>query len=106
MRRFFTRYLRRAAILAGICSTAQAAVSGSVKMQPGLQITLNVYNWAHVDSETLIRAKQEAARIYREIGVETIWLDHSIDGSVQNSAPGVSEISVNIIPQASPVLVC
>src|SRR5437867_9550639 len=74
MRRSFTHYLRLAAILTGICSTAQAAVSGSVKMQPGLKITLNVYNWSHVDSETLIliRAKQEAARIYREIGVETV----------------------------------
>ena len=102
MRRSFTRYLRRAAILAGICSTAQAAVSGSVKMQPGLEITLNVYNWSHVDSETLIRAKQEAARIYREIGVETVWLDHPVDEAQQNSAPHhVSEIYVNIIPQAT-----
>ena len=79
---------------------------GRHREKPNLKITLHVYDWAHVDSETLIRAKQEATRIYREIGVETIWLDHSIDGSVQNSAPGVSEISVNIIPQASRVLVC
>ncbi len=71
-------------------------------MQPGLKITLNVYNWAHVDSETLIRAKQEATRIYREIGVETVWLDHPVDEAQQNSASHrVSEIYVNIIPRAT-----
>ena len=41
MRRSFTQYLRLTAILTGICSTAQAAVSGSVNMQPGLKITLS-----------------------------------------------------------------
>src|SRR2546426_5399517 len=102
MRRSFTRYLRRAAILAGICSTAQAAVSGSVKMQPGLKITLHVYNWAHVDSETLIRAKQEGTRIYREIGIETVWLDHPVAEEQQRGTPHQeSDIYVNIVPQAT-----
>src|SRR5262245_61449689 len=102
MRRSFTQYLRLTAILVGMCSTAQAAVSGSVKMQPGLKITLNVYNWAHVDSETLICAKQETARIYSQIGVETVWLDHPVDEAQQNSPPHrVSEIYVNIVPRAT-----
>jgi hypothetical protein len=42
--------------------------------QPGLKITLRIHNYAHVESETLIRAEQEATRIYYEIGVETVWL--------------------------------
>jgi hypothetical protein len=104
MRRSLTHNLRLAAILAGICAVGQTAPAGTVKMQPSLKITLHVYNWAHVDSETLNRAKQEATRIYREIGVETIWLDHSIDGPVLDAAPGVAEISVNIVPQATPGL--
>src|SRR5207249_7695420 len=101
MRRSFTQYLRFAAILTGICSAAQAAEAGTVKMQPGLKITLNVYNWAHVDSETLMRAKQEATRIYSEIGIETVWLDYPVDEAQPNSAPHrVSEIYVNKIGRA------
>src|SRR2546425_8360813 len=102
MRRTFTHYLKVAAILTGICSLGQTAMAGTVKTQPGLKITLNVYNWAHVDSETLIRAKQEATRIYREIGIETVWLDSTVDEDRQNLTPHqASEIYVNIVPQAS-----
>ena len=102
MRRTFTHYLKVAAILTGICSLGQTAMAGTVKTQPGLKITLNVYNWAHVDSETLIRAKQEATRIYREIGIETVWLDRPVDEDRQNLTPHqASEIYVNIVPQAS-----
>jgi len=102
MRRSFTHYLRLAAILAGICSAAQAATAATVKTLPDLKITLHLYNWAHVDSETLIRAKQEATRIYREIGVETLWIDHAVNDAQQDSASyGVSAIRVNIVPQAS-----
>ena len=101
MRRSFTHYLKVAAILMGICSVGQTAMAGTVKIKPGMKITLNVYNWAHVDSETLNRAKQEATRIYREIGIETVWLDHSVDEQQQNSAVQPSEIYVNIVPQAS-----
>jgi len=102
MRRSFIHYLKVAAILTGICSVSQTAMAGTVKMQPGLKITLNVYNWAHVDSETLNRAEQEATRIYREIGIETVWVDRSVDEQQQNSAAHrASEIYVNIVPQTS-----
>ena len=101
MRRSFTHYLRLAVILTGISSMEQTATAGTVKPETGLKITLNVYNWAHVDSETLNRAMQEATRIYNGIGVETLWIDRSVDEPQQNSAYRPSEIYVNIIPQAS-----
>jgi hypothetical protein len=102
MRRSLTHYLMLAAILAGTCALDQTAMAGTLKLQPGLKITLNVYNWAHVDSETLIRAKQEASRIYRKIGIETVWLDRSVQEDRQDlTLPRVSEIYVNIVPQAS-----
>jgi hypothetical protein len=47
------------------------------------------------------RAKQEATRIYRSIGVETAWLDHPVTGPQESTPPRVSEIYVNIIPQAT-----
>jgi hypothetical protein len=103
MRRSFTqRYLKVVAILVWVCSVGEPAMASGVRAQPGLKMTLNVYNWAHVDSDTLNRAKQEAARIYREIGIETVWIDSSIDEQQQNSAfHRASVIYVNIIPQAT-----
>jgi hypothetical protein len=102
MRRSFRHYLKLVAILVWVCSVGEPAMAGNVKAQPDLTITLNVYNWAHVDSDTLNRAKQEAARIYRQIGIQTVWIDHSVDEQQQNSASHrASEIYVNIIPQAT-----
>jgi hypothetical protein len=102
MRRFFTDCLRLAVILTATCVMGRTAVAGTLKMQPGLKITLHVYNWAHVDSGTLIRAKQEGTRIYREIGIETVWLDHPIGEEQQRGTPHqVSDIYVNIVPQAT-----
>ena len=102
MRRSFTHYFRLAVILVGICPAGQRAMAGTMKPETGLKITLNVYNWAHLDSNTLNRAKQEATRIYREIGIEMVWIDSPIDAQQQNSAPHrASEIYVSIIPQAT-----
>jgi len=73
-------------------------------VEPGLKITLHVSNYAHVESETLDRAKQEATRIFREIGVETLWLDQSLlpKEDQQDSAPHrISEIYLNIVPRAA-----
>src|SRR5262249_36557125 len=102
MRRPLTHYLKVAAILIGISSGGQRAMAGTMKPETGLKITLNVYNWAHLDSDTLNRAKKEATRIYREIGIEMVWIDSPIGEQQRNSAPHrASEIYVNIIPQAT-----
>ena len=102
MRRSLTHYLRLAVILAGFCAMAQTAATAPAKSENSLKIKLNVYNWAHVDTETLNRAMQEATRIFREIGVETLWVDRSVDELKQNPAfHRASEIYVNIIPQAT-----
>jgi hypothetical protein len=41
----------------------------------GLAITLRVYNYARVPGWTLGMAERETARIFRETGVETRWID-------------------------------
>src|SRR5262245_46895188 len=96
-----TQYLRLVAVLLGICSMRQMAIAGRAKMETGLKITLDLYNYAHVDSETLIRAKDETKRIYREIGIETLWIDKPIPEQPSLAPYRVSEIRVNIIPHAS-----
>jgi len=40
-----------------------------------LDITVQVYNWAHVAPGTLTAAEGEGTRIFREAGVEVLWLN-------------------------------
>jgi len=96
-----THYLKLAAVLLGICSMKQTAIAGTPKMETGLEITVDLYNYAHVDSETLIRAKEETTRIYREIGIETLWIDKQIAEQPGLAPYRVSEIRVNIVLYAS-----
>jgi hypothetical protein len=42
---------------------------------PGLAITVRVYNYARVPASILRTAEQETAMIFREAGVETVWAD-------------------------------
>jgi len=79
----------------------QLAIAGTPKIESGLKITLDLYNYAQIDSETLIRAKNETKRIYREIGIETLWMDKPIPEQPSLAPYRASEIRVNIIPHAS-----
>jgi predicted Zn-dependent protease len=91
--------LRFGAILTSICSVAQNSTAGTV--EPGLKMILRVFNYAHVDPKTLSRAEHEAARIYRELGVETSWLDQSVTETQQDQSPyRVGEIDLSIVSQA------
>jgi len=72
MNRSLKHYLSLVVILAGLSSLVQAGLAGPA--EPSLKITLRIRNHAHVESETLILAEQEATRIYRKIGVEMVWL--------------------------------
>jgi hypothetical protein len=78
----------------------QAAMGHTPKMDTGLKITLGLYDYAHVDSKTLIRARDETTRIYREIGIETLWVDDPIAEQRGLAPYRASEIRVNIVPTA------
>jgi hypothetical protein len=58
---------------------AQAIAPGgtppAARVEPGLTITLRVYNYARVPAWTLRMAERETAMIFRETGVETVWID-------------------------------
>jgi tetratricopeptide (TPR) repeat protein len=79
----------------------QTVIAVTPQLETGLKITLDLYNYAQIDSETLIRAKDETKRIYREIGIETLWIDKPIPEQPSLAPYRVSEIRVNIIPHAS-----
>jgi hypothetical protein len=58
---------------------AQAIAPGgappAARVEPGLTITLRVYNYARVPAWTLGMAERETAWILHETGVETKWID-------------------------------
>jgi len=101
MNRSSKHYLSFGVILAGLSCVVQTGLGGTA--EPGLKITLRVYNHAHVDSKTLIRAEQEVTRIYRKIGVETVWVDQPLlPEQKQDDSPRLqtSYIGLSILPRA------
>jgi hypothetical protein len=48
------------------------------KAEPSLKITIRVFNYARVPKGTLKRAEKQATTIFREAGVETVWLDCTV----------------------------
>ena len=76
MNKSLKHYSTLGVILAALCSMAQTGLAGPA--EPGLKITLRIYDYAHVEPETLIRAEQEVTRIYSKIGVETVWVDQPL----------------------------
>ena len=59
--------------LGGGCVEDAQATGGDEEPRP--KITLRVYNYARVPTPILVSAEGEAQKIFREVGVETEWLD-------------------------------
>src|SRR5262249_4096180 len=76
MKRSIRHYSSLGVILAGLYFIVETDPAGAE--EPALKITVAVYNGASVESETLVRAKEEVTRIYRKIGVETLWLPQTL----------------------------
>ena len=51
----------------------QAATKPAGNVQEGLKITVLSYNYAPVDEVVMQKAKEQVARIFRQIGVEINW---------------------------------
>lgn len=87
MDRSFRSCLGVSALLIMSAPSFAGKPSGSAE-QPGLKITVHVYNYAKVSGTVLGRAKQEAARIYRAAGVETEWADCPLSPDDVREYPG------------------
>jgi predicted Zn-dependent protease len=87
--------------LAGLFSLVQTDL-GNLE-EPDLKITLRIYNYGPVQSEMLIRAEQEVTRIYRNIGVETVWLGQPLAVETKEERPPSDQkpdIVLNIVAHA------
>ena len=95
------QYLRVAAILTGISLMDEIVMAGPA--EPSLRITLHVHNRAHVESGTLLRAEQEATRIFSEIGIEAVWIEESLVATEEHQdhpRHRMSDVHLNILPRA------
>jgi len=70
----FRCYLRLSLLLClGLPGLARARTTGT--SQPDLRMTVAISNYAQLPEGMLAQAEEEAARIFRHAGVETVWLD-------------------------------
>jgi predicted Zn-dependent protease len=105
MNRSLKHYLSLGVILVGLSSIAQTGLAGPA--QPGLKITLRIYNSADVDSETLIRAEHEVTRIYHKIGVDTVWLGRPLPTEKkQEDSPSQQEADIHLNILATAMAEC
>jgi predicted Zn-dependent protease len=87
--------------LAGLFSLVQTDLGGPE--EPDLKITLRIHNYGPIQSEMLIRAEQEVTRIYRNIGVETVWLGQPLAAETKEENPPRDQkpdIVLNIVAHA------
>jgi len=59
--------------------------------EPKFEVTVQVYNWAHVAPETLAAAEAEGTRIFREAGVGILWLNCPLSPSEAKESPICAE---------------
>jgi hypothetical protein len=71
------------------------------------QVTVNIYNDARVPANVLTEALQEATRIFRKIGVETVWMEcqsskaRSEGTSTCHPPSGSTVLALRIVPWSS-----
>lgn len=67
--------LLTAIILTVAAATSFASHATARERESDLGIAVRVYNYAEVSPATLRKSEKEASRIFREAGIETVWLD-------------------------------
>ncbi len=61
------------------------------KVEPGLRISVWVYDYAHVPSGALARAEKMSSEVFRKIGVETVWMDCPLPSTEAAKTPACNE---------------
>lgn len=70
------------------------------------QVIINVYNDAQLSSQTLAQAEEEATRIFRKAGIDSVWIDCQTlnagtpDAECQHPS-GPSHLALRIVPWSS-----
>jgi hypothetical protein len=86
-------------------STGRAGGSGHPDSIPETKLTLRVYNYAGVDPKSLARSEKVAATIFKNAGVEIVWLDCAPSAAQIQKYPacqsemGTSDLVLRILTQ-------
>lgn len=73
MNSFFRKTIGLGIILAA-SSPLVARTPSAKHSESNVKITVRIYNFAHAPQEVLAGAQQEAAKVFRKAGIETLWL--------------------------------
>ncbi len=69
--------LKAVVILAGLGWTGLVQQAMARPLKPSVGITIHIYNYANVSRHTLDEAEKVAAKIFRNAGLQTQWVDDS-----------------------------
>ena len=78
--------------------------STQTTIPPSLEVSISVYDHAHVSSKTLAKAEQEAHRVFQQAGIETVWITclpkpEKIEPTNGCSLVDATHLMLNIIPR-------
>jgi hypothetical protein len=79
---------------------------GHPNLIPETKLTLRVYNYARIDSALLARSEKVAEAIFRDAGVEIVWVDCALSQAQVREYPGcqsemgAADLVVRIIPRS------
>jgi hypothetical protein len=75
------------AVGVSIPSHAQPPSMKPASTEPELTITLRVYNYAHLETAVLAESEAVVAAIFRQAGVDTVWIDCPLSPAESASYP-------------------
>lgn len=82
------------------------AASGRRSAKPTAQLTLLVYNYAHIDRASLSQSEQVATAIFENVGVALSWEDCPLSVTLVRAYPacqsevGTSDLVLKILPRS------
>lgn len=84
-----SRLFRNCLALSFILAISLLAITKThLANQATLKLTVRVYNYARVSETILAQAEKEASRIFREIGVQILWLQCPLSGIEEQLVTG------------------
>ena len=95
------------ALILSCAATLSAEDNRSKRDRPPAAVNVRVFNYAGVRSHDLTKAQKEAARIFRESGIETNWIECSLPGPDAQSNPRctakteATDLVVRLVPKAA-----
>ena len=92
-------------LLLGLAGVLPAEASEPVLL-PTAPLSVHVYNFAHAPAATVARAEKEAARILKEAGIESTWIDCPLTSAEMDTVPacretGPTKLTLRIILEAA-----